>query len=342
LAQRIPLYVDDDDNLHELTTAGQQEIIDYTIWAWQQDRNLVLTVGGNLPDPVGNLNSMTSSRLAPGAAAVNDTKVGGAPTEEDTPDIATLTTTYDRINQTVIPAIEPAAASSSIGNPVYYNDSGEIQAMTNQDVYDTFIYPAIDKIRNGYAAGGYYYVSTAQTLNGSTQIGGVNYIFRDEYYTPGQITEDNIPFANPAASVTTVNETYWLQYKDHPSVSHKKLVRITPNGDLQRYNEGEGTAYGGQPGLEDWTIIAQSYMRKAIKDHAGYQIRYEIYESGQGPTSTNMGSGIVDTRLSGTSAEGYLTREDTTLDYYYSQEVPNGIPLAHKTYFLKLYTIGVS
>ena len=68
------------------------------------------------------------------------------------------------------PDTTATADTNSVAFPVYQT-SGNIRAMTLTDVYDTFIYPAIDTITGAAGQPGTYYIHTATTLSGYSAVG---------------------------------------------------------------------------------------------------------------------------------------------------------------------------
>ena len=88
--------------------------------------------------------------------------------EGTTQEPQTVTVTYDKVTET------RTTGSSDTGKtwPVYYNTSGQIQAMTLADVKDTILHPAIDLLDSGSTTtqqGGTYHVSTSTSVSGSTE-----------------------------------------------------------------------------------------------------------------------------------------------------------------------------
>ena len=108
------------------------------VWATDPNQSVTLSVVG----ADGNLNSMSDSYYVAGAAASTNT---GFPTS---PAVVLNQATYDHISQTVEAAGAKDAYNAALTNPeiempLFINDDGDIQAMSVDDFYDTFIVPAI-------------------------------------------------------------------------------------------------------------------------------------------------------------------------------------------------------
>ena len=95
-------------------------------------------------------------------------------------------------------------------------------------------------------------------------------------------------------------------------------LKIRGDNDIQEFT------------LAEVNTIANELMRNETIDSAGgYKIRYNINGTG-----TNVGSGMIDTRLTGGSGN-YQTRYVNTNDYR-AQEFPDGTATTISTYFLKI------
>ena len=82
-----------------------------------------------------------------------------------------LTVAYQRISQTIA-SVSPTSDTGKLW-PAYYNSSGHIQAMSLQDVKDTFLHPAIDLLTSASTStqqAGTYTLATSTSLAGSTLV----------------------------------------------------------------------------------------------------------------------------------------------------------------------------
>ena len=90
-------------------------------------------VGGTLSS------AFTDTRLSAGAVSTSETAF---PNESTTQEPQTVTVTYQRMTQSNASVSE--TADSGRLWPVYLTSGGNIQAMNQTDVNDTFLHPAID------------------------------------------------------------------------------------------------------------------------------------------------------------------------------------------------------
>ena len=116
----------------------------------------------------GSLSAINDTRKSAGAQS---TSASGFPSEGTTQEPQTVTVTYDKVTETRT-AGSPTADTGKTW-PVYYNSSGQIQAMNLQDVKDTFLHPAIDLLTAGSTTtqqAGTYTIATSTTLAGATNV----------------------------------------------------------------------------------------------------------------------------------------------------------------------------
>jgi len=136
MAVRSPLY-NNSGNLQEMTTTMVDEIVDQIVYQYSLSPSVPLTVVGS----GGSLGTISDTRLQAGAST---TDVTNFDTEGETPDVSTVTVTYDKITETRA-TVTPTSDTGKTW-PVYYTSGGAIQSMNLQDVKDTFLHPAIDLI----------------------------------------------------------------------------------------------------------------------------------------------------------------------------------------------------
>lgn len=196
--------------------------------------------------------------------------------------------------------------------PVYY-DSGNIKAMSLDDMHDTFIHPAITQLTDGTDQPGTFRVHTANTLSGHTLVDSTP-IFTDTranlaLYTSGGIGE-------AIDQPHDITEYYLFQTNAGSSYTYPTLLYARSDGNLQQYV------------TSDFDAIIKNLIVRGAGLNSGYTISYNINGTGN-----NKGSGMVDTVLNGTG--NYQTRYVNTNDYR-AQEFPNGTPITANTYFLKI------
>ena len=165
MAIRAPLYYSA-GNLKEMTSTEVDEIISQTIYQYSLGPSVALSVVSS----GGNIGSITDTRQQ---AGVVSTDASSFPPESTTAEPSTVTVTYDKINQTVTSGSAPTDSGKTW--PCYRTATNNIQAMSLQDVKDTFIHPAIDLLASaslGTDQGGTYHINTSNSVAGSTLVSG--------------------------------------------------------------------------------------------------------------------------------------------------------------------------
>ena len=271
MAVRSPLYLDS-GNLKEMSSAMVDEIVEQVVYQYSLNPGVALSVVSS----GGTLSSITDTRLQAGASSSG---ASSFPSEASTAEPSTVTVTYDKVSSTSA-SLTPTADTSKKLWPVYYTATGHIQAMSLEDVKDTFLHPAIDLLVSGSTGtqqGGTYTVHTANTLAGSTIV-DANPIFVDtradtSAYTAGGIGE--------TLDQPTTITNYYLFKIDGSDTSYTSPMYIRSDNDLQEYTES---------GFED---LCKEWIRKTAADSVdGYAISYNIGTTGSGLT---RGSGMADT-----------------------------------------------
>ena len=308
MAVRKPLYYTG-GNLREMTTAMVAEVVAATVYQYSLNPGVTLSVVGSS----GTLAAITDTRLQAGAVG-ND--VTNFDTEAETADVSTVTVTYDKISHANA-SVTPTADSVKLW-PVYYNASSQIQAMTLADIKDTFLHPAIDLLTAATtttAQAGTYHISTATSVTGSTLVSSTA-IFTDTRANAGAYTAGGI--GETLDQPTTITN-YYLHRVDGASPTYTEPYFIDSNNDIKEYTASA------------FNTLIQGWIRyTAASSSDGYAISYNIGTSGSG---NNRGSGIVDTKLNGST---YATRQVNTDDYR-SQEFPSGSATTIATYFLRIH-----
>ena len=163
MAVRKPLYYDAGD-LKEMTTAMVNTIIAQCVYQYSLDPGVALSVVSS----GGNLGSLTDTRQQAGAVSTHHSSF---PTEATTAEPTTVTVTYDKITQSLSPGSPPS--DSGWLWPAYNTSANETQAMTLQDVKDTFLHPAINLLVDGNltsSQAGTYHINSSASLSGSTRV----------------------------------------------------------------------------------------------------------------------------------------------------------------------------
>ena len=194
-----------------------------------------------------------------------------------------------------------------------YYDSGNIKAMSLDDMHDTFIHPAITELTNGTDQPGTFRIHTANTLSGHTLISSTP-IFIDTranltLYTASEIGE-------AIDQPEDITNYYLFQTNAGSSYTYPTLLYARSDGNLQQY------------ATSNFDTILKNLIIRGAGLNSGYTISYNINGTGN-----NRGSGMVDTVLNGTG--NYQTRFVNANDYR-AQEFPDGTPVTANTYFLKI------
>jgi hypothetical protein len=307
MATRRPLYYDS-GNLKEMSDAQINEIIAQTVYQYSLSPSVTLSVvstGGTLSGL-----PMSDTRMTAGAYR---TRADRYPTEGETPEPGTETDDYSRINESVASTTQPADTSSA-AFPVFSN-GGQLQSMSATDMYDTFIYPAINLLASGSTGtsqGGTYRIHTSTTLAGHTLI-STTPVFKDTRANTGAYTAGGIPEALDQS--TTINNFYLFRINGAAS-SYTAPVYNRTDSNVQTYATGT------------FDTLLQNFVRHAATSATGYRLSYSINGTGN-----NRGSGMTNTKLNGSG--NYKTRFVNANDYR-AQEFPNGTATTVSTYYLRI------
>ena len=306
MAVRTPLK-NDSGNLKQMTSTEVNEIIDQIIYQYSTEPSVELEVTSN--NASFNIGTISDTRLQAGSFSTSTT---GTPNEATTSEPSVVTVNFSKINK-----IGSASTVTDTGTlfPVFLDASNNIQAMSMQDMLDTFMHPAIDLLTSastGTQQGGTYQISTSTSVTGSTLVSSTP-VFIDTRADTSLYTSGSIPEALDQPK--NIN-SYYLHKINGSDTSYTLPVYIAGDNHLQVYPEA----------------AFESMIKDLIKDVArnstnGYKIQYG-YSSGN-----NRGTGMVDTRLDGSG--NYQTRFVNANDYR-AQEFPNGSAQTISTTFLRI------
>ncbi len=305
MAVRTPLILDGSNNLIEMSTAQINAVKNRCRYLYGASPSVTLSrVASN-----GGLGNLSDTRKQAGAMS---TSVSSLPSEATTAEPSTVTVQRAHISESRTNT-SATADTNNVAFPVYQT-SGNIQAMTLTDVYDTFIYPAIDTITGAAGQPGTYYIHTATTLSGYTAVSN-SIVYADtrantSAYTAGGIGE--------TLDQPTTITNYYLLAADNISAPSMEQMLFIRNSDknIEQYTQAE---------MDGWL---QNCMRHVASEVTGSKISYNLNGSG-----TNLGSGMADTILNG--AGNHQTRY-VGLDDYRAQEFPNGSAVTATTHRLKM------
>ena len=306
MAVRTPLY-NNSGNMQQMTTAMVTEIVKQTVYQYSTDPSVVLSVVAS----GGNLTGLSDTRLQAGSQS---TSITSAPSEGTTAEPSTVTVSYDKITSTSTGGSDTTDSGKTF--PVYLDGLNNIQAMTKQDMLDTFIHPAIDLLSSASTTvdqAGTYQISTSSSLSGNTAVSG-DAVFVDTRANTSAYTSGSIP--ETLDQPTTIN-SYYLQRINGTDTSYTLPMIIDGSNHLQI-----------SPEATFETLLKNMVKYSAVND-SGFTISYSINGSGG-----NRGSGMIDTRLDGSG--NYQTRF-VNADDYRAQEFPNGTAQTINTYYLKIH-----
>jgi YD repeat-containing protein len=307
MSVRAPLY-NNSGNIQEMTTAMVDEVIDQIVYQYSLSPSVALSVVSS----GGSLGTISDTRLQAGASTTDATDYD---TEGETPDVSTVTVNYDKIDSSTA-SITPTTDTGTTW-PLYYNSSGQIQAMNLTDIKDTFLHPAIDLLSAATTTSqqaGTHFISSATSVTGSTRVSATP-IFTDTRadaaaYTAGGIGETQ-------DQPTTITN-YYLYTVDGSDTSYTAPFFINGSNNLQVFAEAT------------FESLIQEWIRyTAASSTDGYAISYNLGTSGSG---NERGSGMADTKLnSSTYAQRFVNADD-----YRTQEFPSGTAVTQNTYYLRI------
>ena len=307
MAVRSPLK-NDSGNIKEMTSAEVDQIVDQLIYQYSLNPSVSLSVVSS----GGSLGTITDTRLQAGAMSQTNTDF---PTEGDTAEPSIVTVNYDKISQSIA-SVSPTADTGTTF-PAFYNASGHIQAMSLQDVKDTFLHPAIDLLTAATTTSqqaGTYHISTSSGVSGSTIVSGTP-VYLDTRADTSAYTAGSIPEALDQPTTIT---NYYLQRVDGSDTSYTNPFYINAGNNLQEFAPAT------------FKSLLQGWIRKTAADsNDGYKLDYNLGTSGSGNV---RGSGMSDTRLNGSG--NYQTVQVS--DDYRAQEFPDGTPTSINTYYLRI------
>ena len=316
MTARTPLIFDSTvGNPRRMTDAEIALSVSYCVFAYAGNPSVTLTVASGIAG--GTLSSsFTDTRLSAGAVSTSTTAF---PNESTTQEPQTVTVTYQRMTQANAD-ITPASDSGRLF-PVYLTSGGNIQAMNQTDMNDTFLHPAIDKLVSSFSdrenQGGTYTVGTSTTLSNCTLVSS-NPIFTDTRADVDAYTSGGIPETQDQP--TTIQNYFLFQ------IDQGTEPNLTQNNGCPLFINSDGNLQSFL--LSDWQTILTDQIRETASESTNtHQISYNVNGSG-----TNRGSAMANTILDGSG--NYQTRQVS--DDYRAQEFPNGSATTAATHNFKI------
>ena len=306
-----PLYVDS-GNLREMDTTKVDELIARAVYQYSTDPSVVLSVVSS----GGSLGTINDTRKKAGAVSTSNSSF---PAESSTEEPGTVTVAFDKIQNTTTTSTPTADTGKTF--PIYYNSSGQIQAMSVADWKDTIIHPAINLLASGTVsatAAGTYHISTSASVSGSTEVSdgsGGTPVFIDTRADTSAYSAGSIP---ETQDQPTTIQNYYLQRIDGTDATYTEPYFLDGSNNIQEFTTANFDA-----------LLLSWIKATAAGSTDGFAISYSVGTSGSGQT---RGSGMADTILDGSG--NYQTRQEN--DDYRAQEFPNGSVTTANTYNLRI------
>ena len=305
MAVRTPLILDGSNNLIEMTTAQINAVKDRCRYLYGASPSVTLSRVSSS----GNLGSISDTRKKAGASIIRADRFA---IEAETNEPGTVTVNHAKISESRSNT-SASVDTNNIAFPVYQTNS-DIRSMTLTDIYDTFIYPAVDTITSAVGQPGTYRIHTGTSLSGYSAV-STSTVYSDTRANTGAYSSSGITEA--LDQPTTINNYYLLKANNISAPSMEKMLFIrNADKNLEQYTQAE---------MDAWL---QNSIRHAAAEINGSKISYNINGSG-----INLGTGMVNTILNGSG--NYQTRFVNANDYR-AQEFPNGSAVTAATYRLRM------
>lgn len=302
MALRRPLKLSG-TNLKEMTDSEISDIQTMVYWQYITNPSVVLSVVTS----GGSLGTINDTRLIAGTFS---SSASAFPGEGTTQEPQVVNVGYARLTETVS-SVTLTANTDNILYPAYYTADGNLQAMSLQDIYDTFVYDAIDSL---VVSDDIYSISSSTTKSGYTRV-STTPIFSDSGTDASLYTGSSIPISDDGKTLADPLAEFWLFKRNVTVPSFTPPVQIQTGGSVREYTND---------GLRS---IMQNIVRYVAASVSGYSIRYSWDGSGN-----NSGT-VTDQRLNGS---GNYQTQFVGADDYRAQEWPDGSHAIANTYTLKV------
>jgi hypothetical protein len=302
MAIRTPLKLDS-TNLKEMSSTDTGNIIGRMVYLYMTDPSVALSVVANS----GSLDAINDTRTQAGASTTHASSFRSA---GDTPNISTVTVTYDKINEATTSLSAPAD-TNNIRFPVYY-DSGNVKAMSLTDMYDSFVSLASNGASELIPAAQPYKIHTSTTPPSGYTLVSSTAVFTDTRANVGAYSAGGI--GETLDQPTTISN-YYLHRSNGSAVTAPTPLYIDSNQNLKEYTAAELDA------------LLKEVIRYTSVNLTSNKLRYFIDGAG-----TTLGTGMANTKLNGS---GNYQQRFVNADDYRTQEFPNGSVVTANTYYLK-------
>lgn len=356
MAVVAPLKIVTGGDLKEMDTAEINYIKDRCRYLYGANPTVTLSVvttgATNHIDVEGTNQYMFDDRWKTGTSA---TSVSSYPSEATTGEPTIISPIiFDYLNETYTSVNQPTD-TSNIRFPVYYDAAGNVRSMTQTDMLDTFILPAIDTLTGSVGQPGTYRVHTSTSLAGYTSV-SANAIYTDTRADQGEYDVTDNP-GSPTGAAATIGTSGTTQdisevVTNYYLLRANNISEPSISLDIDDINSGLGNGelavcyIDSTSNIKEYTeaeldAILSDYIRYAASGRAGTRIRYSLAYDADGPgagsstyTGTTCGSVITNTRI--TTVAGDLKRRYVNANDYRSQEFPVGTATAQQYWTLKM------
>jgi len=277
----------------------------------------------------GNMDSMVDRRYRAGVASLSTRSFAADPA-----DVEAVDTTWDTLSENRVSESDDIYGSFELRFfPLYVNDSGELQTMTKQDFYDTFVAPLVTAWRNGtgtgnFADGGQYQIQEDGADDDDATLTEVSTlpVFKNSIADVNYFADTNLPFGSDEQRDEPVFQTTYKLYRKSTQAyaNQPQLLYITTEGEIRGNYYASEVARFMRVALENGTVTGIP------------QLKYKIFTQAEYDAHTGfiriLGTGMADTDLSSSTR-----RTQQTGDNYYAQDVPSGVEETRETYYLCMY-----
>ena len=322
--------------------------------------DLRVTVQGD-----GNLDQISDTRIRSAAAVAGS--ASAFPSNPGTALFSTVNTNFSRLRDSTDSSGFDSNAylylADTAPRPLCLDsDRGQIlMQMPLQDVFDTFIRPALDSFyadvtnigdSNNYMRPGLYLIGGASDLhhlNASVSDSPVAFqslassdvVFTDTTANVSSFASGSIGTAGTFQDHPQTITNYYLNRTENPD-SAEYFVQDPATGNVTlplKFEENAQKGYG-HPGLKQFSRNEfKDYLQRAMRFVSGGETNYRHhYIIDSGATGTIMGSAMVNTEIA-SPGSNFITRladpGATNPNDYRGQEVPTGTPSAINVQYLK-------
>ena len=292
----------------------------------------------------GNLNAMTDTRDTAGTLASVESSTsqvrGFSDNSPGAANDAAVSVTEDHIQQTVSSVSDPGDTNNVL-YPLFVNGTSGLQAMSQTDMYDTFINDSIELLIDGNNRDGIYKLVVNGGDTSNATLVNSNPVFVDTRFdealhggrteTHTVSTDSDILPLDSADMPDDGGTRTWKIYRTNQGTapSIQIPVRANTDGSVQEYSAGA------------FDTVLENLLFYTAASRSPYRIRYDITGSGTHETTITdnvntpvptAGDPVTDTTL---DASVRINEQDGTT--YQSQNLPTGSGETETTYELKIY-----